>query len=192
MTAGQRIGYIRISSASQSLDRQLEGIQLDRIFKDAASAKDTDRPGLQSLLSFVREGDVVIVHSLDRFARDLGDLRKLVADLTRRGIRIEFIKEGLTFSGDDTRVSKLMPGVMGSFAEFERALIRERQREGIAPAKKKGVYKGRKKALTLIQVAALQERIRSGEKKARLAAEFGISRQTLYEYLHQERLRQAA
>jgi DNA invertase Pin-like site-specific DNA recombinase len=179
MAAGQRIGYIRISSASQSLDRQLEGIPLDRIFRDTASAKDTNRPGLQSLLAFVREGDIVVVHSLDRFARDLGDLRKLVADLTKRGIRIEFIKEGLVFSGEDTPLSKLMLGIMGSFAEFERALIRERQREGIALAKKKAVYKGRKKTLNAQQVAALQERIRSGEKKARLAAEFGISWQTL-------------
>lgn len=189
---GQRIGYIRISSATQSLDRQLEGIQLDRVFKDTASAKDTNRPGLQNLLAFVREGDHVIVHSLDRFARDLGDLRKMVDDLTKRGIRVEFVKEGLTFTGDDSALAKLMLSVMGSFAEFERALIRERQREGIALAKKKGVYKGRKKSLTPQQVAALRERVRLGGKKAGLAAEFSISRQTLYQYLKENPLIAAA
>jgi DNA invertase Pin-like site-specific DNA recombinase len=116
----------------------------------------------------------------------------MVADLTKRGIRIEFIKEGLAFGGEDTPLSKLMLGIMGSFAEFERALIKERQREGIALAKKQGVYKGRKKALTSSQVAALKERIRSGEKKARLAVEFGVSRHTLYQYLSAENLRNAA
>jgi DNA invertase Pin-like site-specific DNA recombinase len=140
---GQRVGYIRVSTSSQSLDRQLEGVPIDRLFRDEASAKDTLRPGLQSMLSFIREGDTVIVHSFDRLARDLGDLRRLVKEMTGRGIQVQFLKEGLTFTGDDSPMANLMLGVMGSFAEFERALILERQREGIALAKTEGAWVNR-------------------------------------------------
>lgn len=180
---GQRVGYIRVSSFDQNPERQLEGVRLDRIFTDKASGKDTDRPALEQMLSFVREGDTLVVHSMDRLARNLDDLRRLVSDLTSRGLRIEFLKEGLTFTGEDSPMSKLLLSVMGAFAEFERALIRERQREGIAIAKKKGKYKGRKPALTAEKIADLQQRVASGEKKATLAREFGISRETLYQYL---------
>ncbi|MBF0201901.1 MAG: recombinase family protein [Desulfamplus sp.] len=119
---------------------------------------------------------------MDRLARNLDDLRRIVQDLVARGIGIEFIKEGLSFTGDTSPMAKLMLSVMGAFAEFERSLIRERQREGIALAKAKGAYKGRKKALNLEQVAELQKRLGAGCPKARAAREFGISRQTLYQY----------
>ncbi|MCZ7153678.1 recombinase family protein, partial [Salmonella enterica] len=92
----------------------------------------------EALLSFVREGDTVVVHSMDRLARNLDDLRRLVQKLTQRGVRIEFLKEGLVFTGEDSPMANLMLSVMGAFAEFERALIRERQREGIALAKQRG------------------------------------------------------
>lgn len=180
---GQRIGYIRVSSHDQQTDRQLENIPLDRIFTDKASGKDTFRPALDNLLSFVREGDVVIVHSMDRLARNLDDLRKLVQNLTVRGIRIEFIKEGMQFTGDDSPLANLMLSVMGAFAEFERSLIKERQREGIELAKKKGVYKGRKNALSPEQVNLLKERVAAGKQKASLARELGVSRDTIYKYL---------
>jgi DNA invertase Pin-like site-specific DNA recombinase len=100
------------------------------------------------LLRFARDGDIVVVHSMDRLARNLDDLRGLVQDLTRRGVRIEFLKEGLTFTGDDSPMATLLLSVMGAFAEFERALLRERQREGIALAKQRDVYRGRKKRRT--------------------------------------------
>ena len=180
---GQRIGYVRVSSFDQNPERQLEHVQVDKVFMDKASGKDTQRPQLDALLDFVREGDTLVVHSMDRLARNLDDLRRLVQQLTRRGVRITFVKEGLIFTGEDSPMANLLLSVMGAFAEFERALIRERQREGIALAKQRGVYRGRKKALSPGQAAELCRRVASGERKAKLAREFGISRETLYQYL---------
>ncbi len=134
-------------------------------------------------LGYVREGDTLVVHSMDRLARNLDDLRRMVQQLTGRGVRIEFVKESLAFTGEDSPMANLLLSVMGAFAEFERALIRERQREGISLAKQRGVYRGRKKALNSNQVEELQRRVESREPKAALAREFGISRATLYEYL---------
>ena len=180
---GQRIGYVRVSSLDQNPDRQLEQIPVDRTFTDKASGKDVARPQLDALLRFAREGDAVVVHSMDRLARNLDDLRRIVRQLTGRGIRVEFVKEGLTFTGEDAPMATLLLSVMGAFAEFERALIRERQREGIALAKRRGAYRGRKKALSPDKVEELCLRIASGEKKAVVARDLGISRETLYQYL---------
>lgn len=180
---GQRIGYIRVSTLDQNPDRQLEGVQVSKVFIDKASGKDTQRPELDALLGYVREGDTLVVHSMDRLARNLDDLRRIVQQLTGRGVRIEFVKESLTFTGEDSPMANLLLSVMGAFAEFERALIRERQREGISLAKQRGVYRGRKKALNSNQVEELRRRVESRETKAALAREFGISRATLYEYL---------
>jgi len=180
---GQRIGYIRVSTLDQNPDRQLEGVQVSKVFIDKASGKDTQRPQLEALLSYVREGDTLVVHSMDRLARNLDDLRRMVQQLTGRGVRIEFVKESLTFTGEDSPMANLLLSVMGAFAEFERALIRERQREGISLAKQRGVYQGRKKALSESRIEELRRRVEAREPKAALAREFGISRATLYEYL---------
>ncbi len=180
---GQRIGYIRVSTLDQNPDRQLEGAQVNKVFTDKASGKDTQRPQLDALLGYIREGDTLVVHSMDRLARNLDDLRRLVQQLTGRGVRIEFIKEGLTFTGEDSPMANLLLSVMGAFAEFERELIRERQREGIALAKQRGAYRGRKPALNSTETAELRRRVEAREPKAALAREFGISRATLYEYL---------
>lgn len=180
---GQRIGYIRVSTLDQNPDRQLEGVQLSKVFIDKASGKDTQRPQLEALLSYVREGDTLVVHSMDRLARNLDDLRRMVQQLTGRGVRIEFVKESLAFTGEDSPMANLLLSVMGAFAEFERALIRERQREGISLAKQRGVYRGRKKALSDSRLEELRRRVEAREPKAALAREFGISRATLYEYL---------
>ena len=182
---GQRIGYVRVSSFDQNPERQLEQVTVDRLFTDKASGKDIQRPEVERLLAFVREGDTVVVHSMDRLARNLDDLRRLVQGLTQRGVRIEFVKESLTFTGEDSPMANLMLSVMGAFAEFERALIRERQREGIALAKQRGAYRGRKKSLNSEKIEELKRRIAAGEQKAKLAREFGISRETLYQYLRE-------
>ena len=121
---------------------------LDRVFTDKASGKELNHPQLETLMSFVRPGDTVVVHSMDRLARNLDDLRRMVQVLTQRGVHIQFIKEHLMFTGEDSPMANLMLSVMGAFAEFERALIRERQREGVAQAKQRGAYRGRKKALS--------------------------------------------
>ncbi|MBT0646505.1 recombinase family protein, partial [Escherichia coli] len=124
---GQRIGYVRVSSFDQNPERQLVRVQVARVFTDKASGKDTQRPELERLLAFVREGDTVVVHSMDRLARNLDDLRRIVQGLTQRGVPMELVKEGLKFTGEDPPMANLMLSVMGAFAEFERALIRERQ-----------------------------------------------------------------
>jgi DNA invertase Pin-like site-specific DNA recombinase len=178
-----KIGYVRVSSYDQNISRQLEGFDLDKVFVDKASGKDTHRPELENLKQFIREGDIVIVHSMDRLARNLDDLRQIVRNFTHNGVKIQFVKENLIFSGEDSPLANLLLSVMGAFAEFERALIRERQQEGIEMAKQRGAYKGRKKSLTETQIITLKERINSGEKKSVIARELGISRETLYKYL---------
>ncbi len=180
---GQRVAYTRVSSLDQRTDRQLDGITVDRTFTDSASGKDTHRPQLDALLGFVRDGDTVIVHSMDRLARNLDDLRRIVRDLTAKGVQVEFIKEQLTFTGEDTAMANLLLSVMGAFAEFERALIKERQREGIALAKKRGAYRGRKRSLTDQQAAQLRQQASQGVAKTTLARELGTSRETVYQYL---------
>jgi len=180
---GKIIGYVRVSTVDQNLDRQLDGIKLDKIFEDKVSGKSIERPSLNDMLAYVRDGDTVVVHSMDRLARNLDDLRLIVKKLTSKQIKVKFIKESLEFTGEDSPMSNLLLSVMGAFAEFERAIIKERQMEGIALAKKKGIYKGRKPALDKESIQALKQRITQGEKKSDIAKDCGISRETLYKYL---------
>ena len=185
MANAQRIGYTRVSSADQNNARQLEGIPLDRVFSDRASGKDVNRPQLDAALAFIRDGDTLVVHSMDRLARNLDDLRRIVLDLTKRGVSVEFAKERLTFTGEDSPMANLLLSVMGAFAQFERELIKERQREGIALAKAKGnIYRGRVPSLSAEKASILRDRVTAGESKAKLAREFGISRASLYNYMH--------
>src|SRR5712691_11411778 len=147
MHKGQRVGYVRVSTFDQNTERQLDGVKVDKTFTDKSGGKDTKRPQLTAALEYIRDGDTLIVHSLDRLARNVEDLRRIVRELNDRGVSVEFVKNRLTFSGGADPTARLMLTMLGAFAEFERELIRERQREGIALAKAKGVYKGRKKAL---------------------------------------------
>jgi len=130
---------------------------------------------------------VVVVHSMDRLARSLSDLLRIVEQLTARGIAVQFVKEGKTFKGAATAnpMDKLMLSMLGAFAEYERTLIRERQREGIAKAKERGVYRGRPKRVQdgerIAQIVA--EATAVGANKTRIAAKHGISRDTLYKYV---------
>lgn len=177
---GQRVGYVRVSSVDQNTERQLDGVAVDRVFTDRASGKDTARPELTACLGYVREGDTLVVHSMDRLARSLEDLRRMVRELTARGVRVEFVKENLSFTGDDSPMSNLLLSMLGAVAEFERAMIRDRQREGIALAKARGVYTGRKPALTPDQVVEVVRRLGAGESATDLAREFGVARATVY------------
>ena len=180
---GQKIGYKRVSTIDQNTARQLDGVPLDKLFEDKASGKDTNRPELQLALSYCREGDTLVVHSMDRLARSLVDLRGMVTKLTGRGVAVEFMKENLRFNGDDSPMAILLLSLLGAVAEFERSLILERQREGIALAKVAGKYKGRSRSLTEEKVAELLARAAAGERKTQIARSFGISRETLYSYL---------
>lgn len=184
--AGQTIGYARVSSAGQNVDRQLEGIAVDKMFIDTASARDANRPQLQAAIAYCREGDTLVVHSMDRFARNLLDLRQLVESFMNRGVTIRFVKENLTFSKnrDSSIFDELMLNLLGAFAEFERNLIRERQKEGIALAKRQGKYKGGKRHLTEEQIADINQLAKKGVSKEDLARQFGISRMSVYRYLN--------
>ena len=179
-----QVGYRRVSTVDQNNARQLDGLELDKLFEDKASGKDVKRPGLEQCLAYVREGDMLVVHSIDRLARNLADLERLVCDLNGRGVAVRFIKEGLTFgTGDDSPMARLQLQMMGAFAQFERALIRERQREGIAATQAKGKHLGRSASLSGGQVAEIKARVAGGETKKSLAAEYGVSRQTIYSTL---------
>jgi DNA invertase Pin-like site-specific DNA recombinase len=187
MSKGQLVGYIRVSTEAQNTARQEEALadlNLDKTFTDKASGKDTDRPQLAAALAHLREGDTFIIYSMDRLSRSLNDLITTVKSLTARGIRVQFIKEALTFTGDNNPMANLMLGIMGSLAEWERSVIRERQLQGIAIAKAKGAYKGRKQALNETEKNELRALAASGTTKTVLAKQFGISRQTLYAYLN--------
>jgi len=143
------VAYIRVSSVDQNTDRQLDGLSFTKTFTDKVSGATTDRPQLQQMIEFVREGDCIHVHSIDRLARSLSDLMKLVEVINAKKVAIRFHKENMLFTGDKQDASqKLLFQIMGSVAEFERSMIKERQREGIAIAKAKGVYKGRTKAVS--------------------------------------------
>ena len=183
-----RIGYVRVSSADQNTERQLASEKLTVVFTDKASGKNTDRPQLQALLAGNwPKGSVVVVHSMDRLARSLSDLLQLVENFTARGLSVEFVKEGKSFKGGDNTdpMDKLMLSLLGAFAEYERTLIRERQREGIAKAKERGVYRGRPRrvddAERIAQIVA--EATAAGANKSRIAVKHSISRDTLYKYI---------
>lgn len=187
-----KVAYARVSSQDQNLDRQLEmfkSIKPDRIFTDKASGKNMDRLGFQDMLSYVRDGDHLYVASMDRLARNLKDLLEVSELLQKKGVAIHFLKENLSLipSGDQSPISKLLLSMMGAVAEFERALIRERQAEGIALAKTRGVYKGRSPvSATLISQA--KEKIAMGVPISRVAKNLKIGRTTIYKYLKEKDL----
>ena len=181
---GQHIGYVRVSSGSQNTERQLADIELDTTFTDKASGKNTDRPELDKCISHLRTGDTLHVHSIDRLARNLKDLQGIVDTLIKKGVSVNFHKEKLVFEASTTNpMQKLMFQMLGAFAEFERTLIKERQKEGIAAAQARGQKLGAPAKLTTAQVIEIKERVSQGTDKSKIAKEFGISRPTLYKHL---------
>lgn len=184
--SGQNVGYIRVSSVIQNTERQLDDIPLDILFTDKCSGSDRNRPELKACLKHLRKGDTLHVHSIDRLARDLLDLQQLISELTDREVTIHFHKENLVFLNNDNPFQNLTLQLLGAFAEFERRMIRERQREGIAIAKKKGKRIGARPKLSSVQVREIKKRIKAGISKKFLALEYGVSRQTLYNALANE------
>lgn len=181
---GHNVGYIRVSSTGQNTDRQLIDVQLDMTFTDKASGKDQHRPELKRCMDHLRIGDVLHVHSIDRLARNLKDLQDIVEALVSKGVTVKFYKEGLTFNAEDSGpMQKLMLQMLGAFAEFERTLIRERQREGIEAAKQAGKQLGAKPKLNAAQVTEVKLKVSQGADKSQLAKEYGISRPTLYKII---------
>ncbi|WP_029461233.1 recombinase family protein [Solidesulfovibrio alcoholivorans] len=178
---GQHIGYTRTSTTDQNLDRQLDGIELDRVFEEQASGKDKNRPVLKECLKYVRQGDTLHVHSIDRLCRNLADLLDIVTEMGNKGVCLRFHKENLSFGcGESDSISRLMLSILGAVAGFERDMIRERQREGIAIAKRQGKHLGRKPSLNDEQIEQIKTRVANGENKKTLANEYGVSRATIY------------
>lgn len=181
---GQNVGYIRVSSVGQNTARQLDGIEIDRTFTDKASGKDRNRPELEECLKYVRAGDTLHVHSIDRLARDLGDLISIVKELTAKGVAVWFHKENMQFAGDKANpMNELLLGIMGSIAQFERTMIAERRIEGQQKAKALGKHIGRFSKFTAEQVADIKRRVAAGESKTVIAKEYGIARQTVYDVI---------
>jgi DNA invertase Pin-like site-specific DNA recombinase len=183
---GHRVGYLRVSTLDQTTARQLDGLDLDATFEDKVSGATADRPQLKAALKHCRKGDTLVVHSMDRLARNLKDLKDLIDGLTERGVSVEFIKERQTFKPEEEDpITTLMLHLLGAVAQFERDLIKGRQMEGIALAKDRGVYKGRSPKLTTEQAQELKAKdgANGGKGRAALAREYGISRETLYQYL---------
>ena len=181
-----RVGYQRVSSAGQNTERQDLG-EVDKLFTDRQSGKDTKRPELQAMLEYVRDGDAVVVHSIDRLARDLRDLQDIVTTLNDKGVAASFLSEGLTFDpSKQDALATLQLQMMGSFAQFERNIIRKRQAEGIAKAKERGVYQNRtpkKPTISRDQVKALRDQ---GLSTYKIAAQMGISRMSVHRILKEQ------
>jgi DNA invertase Pin-like site-specific DNA recombinase len=174
------INYIRVSTASQNTDRQLVGIKSDKTFIDKCSGKDINRPEFNLMMEYVREGDQINVHELSRLARNTRDLLEIVSNLNKRGISVRFVKENLQFTGDEDPFQSLMLTMLGAISTFERDLLLERQREGIAIARQKGKYRGRISSFTSEEINEIRSKFNEAPNKARLAREYGISRSYLY------------
>ena len=176
-----RIGYRRVSSAEQNLDRQ-ELTECEKVFEEKVSAgKGSERPELERLIEFAREGDEVNVHSIDRLARDLVDLQRILERLNAKGVSVRFLSENLLFSASsEDPFARLQLQLLGAFSQFERAIIRKRQAEGIAKAKAKGVYRGRQPSIAPDQVRALHS---AGLGATAIAKKLGIGRASVYRLL---------
>lgn len=185
-----KVAYVRVSSVDQNEARQIEGLEkfgIEKWFTEKISGKDTNRPQLQSMLDFVREGDTVYIHDFSRLARSTKDLLDIVEKLNSKGVHLVSNKENIDSS---TPTGKLMLTMIGAIAEFERQNLLERQREGIAIAKREGKFKGgqvKRINEDLFNAAYSRYKLRKISKKD-LAAELGISRPTLDKLLKEKGL----
>lgn len=183
---GRRLGYCRISSCDQNPERQIDALKDQNvifIYKDICTGSKINRPDLDMMLTVLLPGDKVIIMSLDRLSRSLTDLRNIVTRITKAGATLISIKENLTFTGEDSPMSVFLLSLMGAFAEFERAFIRERQAQGIAIAKERGAFKGGVRRLNKEQRDYLYSSFDSGVSKSKIARQLGVARTTVYSYL---------
>ncbi len=179
----QVVGYIRVSSQGQNTARQLQGIKLDMEFVDKATGSNLDREKLQECIAYVRKGDVLVVDSIDRLARNLRDLQEILETFIKKGVSVKFVKENLTFTGNDDAMSMLMLQMMGAFAEFERTMIKSRQREGIDAAKKAGKHLGRPNKIDAQFKKVVLEKIEKKQSIRSIAKDMNVSRATIYKVI---------
>jgi DNA invertase Pin-like site-specific DNA recombinase len=179
----QTVGYVRVSSASQNTARQLIGVDVDRMFTDIMPGNVMSRPQLEECLSYVREGDTLVVDSIDRLARNLRDLQDILDRLIKKGVNVRFIKENLTFTSSHDSMSMLMLQMMGAFSEFERTMIKIRQREGIEAAKKRGEHLGRPKTVTYDHIKKAKSMKADGLCISEISRNLKLSRPTIYSIL---------
>ncbi|CEP35426.1 recombinase family protein [Vreelandella alkaliphila] len=184
--SGKHVGYIRVSTVGQNSDRQLDGIQLDKVFEEKVSGRNAgSRDILNLCLDYLREHDTLHVHSIDRLARNMSDLLSIVDDLVKRDVTVKFHSEGLTFAPQtDDPMASLMLHMLGAFAEFERSLIGQRRKEGLEAARKRGKQIGRRKSLSDEDLSEIAQKLSKGDSKSDLAKEYGVSRTTLYAALN--------
>lgn len=193
MALSARIGYARVSTSDQNLARQLakfEALSLDRVFTDTISGKNLERPGFKQMMDYVRDGDELYICSMDRLARNLKDLLSTTQTLQEKGVSVHFLKENISLKagGENSPITNLLMAMMGAVAEFERSLILERQREGIAQAKSRGKYKGRQ-PISQEVIAEARKRLDSGVTMTRISKDLNVGRTTLYKYLKQQTAR---
>jgi DNA invertase Pin-like site-specific DNA recombinase len=170
---GQKIGYIRVSTVDQNTDRQLADIELDKVFEEKVSAKTANRPELQQMLGHIREGDEIYIHDISRLARNIEDLHRLVNEIIEKGCSVHFVKENLHFSGDRTDpTQQLLLSMLGAVYQFERSIMLERQREGIAVAKAAGKFKGRPKSIDNHEIRRI---LAEGNSISKTAELLGVS-----------------
>ena len=181
----EHIGYIRVSTVDQNTELQLLNIELVKTFTDKCSGKDTNRPELKQLISYARLGDVIHVHDISRMARNTEDLLRLVKEFTEQGISLEFHKEHLEFNGQNNPTQQLMLTMLGGIYQFERSMILERQREGIAIAKAKAKAKGKYcgKPINEVIHGKIRELFSQGVNKSQIAKQLGCTRPTVYKAL---------
>jgi len=181
----QLIGYVRVSSQGQNTARQLQGIELDMEFIDKVTGSNLDREKLQECVAYARKGDTVVVDSIDRLARNLRDLQEILETLTKKGVVVKFIKENLTFTGNDDAMSTLMLQMMGAFAEFERTMIKSRQREGITQARLAGKHLGRPFKVDNKFRKVVKDKLESCQSIRSIAKDMNVSRATIYKVKEQ-------
>ena len=184
----QVVGYVRVSSQGQNTARQLADIKLDKEFIDKVTGSNMDREQLKECMAYVRNGDLLVVESIDRLARNLRDLQEIIANITGKGVSIKFIKENLTFSGNEDAMATLMLQMMGAFAEFERTMIRSRQRDGIDAAKKAGKHLGRPPKVDNKFRKVVKEKIESCQSIRSIAKDLNVSRATIYKVLEKTKV----
>ncbi len=179
------VGYIRVSTIEQNTTRQLDGlsknnVSLDKVFEDKVSSSQVNRPALQACLTYLREGDILYIHSIDRLARNLSELQSIVNELTAKGVTVHFWTENLIFSGQTSPMQELIFQMLGAFAQFERSLIKERQKEGIAKAKQEGRFTGRPRKISEQDKSDIAKALADGASPASLAEKYKVSKSSIY------------